>query len=147
MAKPTLRTPSPLIPSFTPPTFAASYPWTATLPQPPLSKSSCLPPLFSPLSVVVWYGKNQGMHRAHCHTSVILIINLLPVIAATVVVEFPRSPLVTAGYDSPCCSLGFNNITDVGAQAIALALKENKTLTSLKYDKYHVNIKGCGGCE
>ena len=41
----------------------------------------------------------------------------------------------------------FNEISDVGAQAIVLALKENKTLTELKYYKYYANIEGCGGYE
>ena len=82
----------------------------------------------------------------HSHTSVTLIITRLPVIAAALLVDILLSWLQLV-HDSPCCSLGYNKFTDVGAQAFALALKENKTLTSLKYDKYHVNIKGCGGCE
>ena len=42
------------------------------------------------------YDRNQGMHEAHYHTSVTLIITSLSVITAAVLVDIPRS-LVTAG--------------------------------------------------
>ena len=79
------------------------------------------------------------MHRAHYHTSVTLIITRLPVIAAALLVDILLSWLQLV-HDSPCCRLWDNKITNVGAQAILLVLEENTTLTSLKYDKYHVHI-------
>ena len=65
-------------------------------------------------------------------SSVSVIIVMLSLLPCLHVPTASTVPVMWLAHSHFLCSLGFNKITDVGAEAIALALKENKTLTSLK---------------
>ena len=64
-------------------------------------------------------------------SSVSVIIVMLSLLPCLHVPTASTVPVMWLAHSHFFCSLLFNKI-DVGAEAIALALKENKTLTSLK---------------